>query len=395
MILSNPDDFPNAPAAPEYRAFLGDGTAATFYVPHEHNGDSTSENHANFRRHKRRAIAPLLGQATNANRKTAMEEITHRATAVWMPSQVVDVHAVLHELFFQIALRCLFQIEVSDAVLAANATLRQTAGQVAAYVQSSQNRLLPYFDRGKALSPAWETQQSEQYAQLRARRQSLDLILDSMLVAVERGLRSPLLEQVRTLPLNDEADFRAVLGGLLMASYENSAAWGAWVMECLADRADLQNEIAEESRTSRENMLLSLCLSEALRLYPPVWSFARRAKRDLVLTNESMILKGNIILVSPYVQQRHPLLWEGAAQFNPRRFAIDDAPGIGRYCPFGHGLYGCYGEAFARDSVRAVLSALLREWRFSPVLGHPAPEVAFGITLFPLHGIWLRVERRD
>lgn len=394
LILSSPMEFPKAPAMAEYRAFLGDGTSATFYAPPQQSGDATSEHYANFRLQKRRAIAPSLNGTLKTNRDTAIEDIAKRATASWMPNQSVDVYAVLHDLFFQIALHCLFQVEVSDALLDANATLRQTAGDAAAYVQSPQNCILPYFDRGKPLSPAWEKQQCSQYARLRARRHNLDLILDFIISAVAHDTRSPLLEKVRALPLNDETDLRAVLAGLLLASYENSATWIAWALYCLAIHNDLQNRIVEDSHNLREDSLLSFCLSETLRLYPPVWSLARQAKCELVLKNQCVIPAGSIIFISPYVQQRHPALWEDAVLFNPYRFTMSDTTETGRYCPFGHELHGCYGESFARDSVRIVLNILLRDWKFSVSSDYPAPAMAFGLTQFPSQGVWLRVAWR-
>jgi cytochrome P450 len=92
------------------------------------------------------------------------------------------------------------------------------------------------------------------------------------------------------------------------------------------------------------------------------------------------------------VTHRHPDFWDDPERFDPDRFTPDRAAGRPTlaYIPFGGGPRFCVGGHFAMVEALVIVVMIARRWRLhlesSPVV-IPKP----GITLRPLHGVWMRL----
>ncbi len=133
-------------------------------------------------------------------------------------------------------------------------------------------------------------------------------------------------------------------------------------------------------------------VSEALRLYPPVFTLARLANAA-DRAGELVIPKGAVLLIAPWVLHRHRRLWRDPDAFDPSRF-LPDAPAPPRfaYMPFGAGPRVCVGAQFALAEATLVLAHLVRSFRIAleddqPVLPSPVittqPDRAPGFLLRP------------
>lgn len=89
-------------------------------------------------------------------------------------------------------------------------------------------------------------------------------------------------------------------------------------------------------------------VSEALRLYPPVWLFSRTAIGDDRI-GDYAIPAGTDLFISPYYLHRHPAHWPDAEAFDPDRFApeAEKARHPTAYIPFSAGPRRCIGDVFA------------------------------------------------
>jgi cytochrome P450 len=135
-------------------------------------------------------------------------------------------------------------------------------------------------------------------------------------------------------------------------------------------------------------------LEEALRLYPPAWSFLRNAIAADTLGGYR-IPKGAMVLLSPYTMHRHPAFWEQPETFDPERFTPERAASRPRfaYLPFGGGPRQCLGTSFALTEAQLVLATVAQRYRLRIVPGHRVePEPL--ITLRLRHGLQMRLERR-
>jgi cytochrome P450 len=141
--------------------------------------------------------------------------------------------------------------------------------------------------------------------------------------------------------------------------------------------------------------LTRMVLQEAMRLYPPVWSIARRAVEADDLAGYP-IPAGSVIHISLYALHRHPRLWDQAETFRPERF--DEAEVEQRhkfaYLPFSAGPRKCIGDQFAMTEGQLILASVAQ--RFDLAL---APDqridTAALITLNPKHGMKMIPELRS
>lgn len=136
------------------------------------------------------------------------------------------------------------------------------------------------------------------------------------------------------------------------------------------------------------------CLQEAMRLYPPVWMFERRAIADTTV-GPYAVKAGTIIAISPWLVHRNPAIWENPAGFDPRRF-LDDAPKERprlAFLPFAAGRRVCIGQGFAMMEGVLLLAMLSQRYTFDLLPGarvRPEPTV----TLRPRGGVPVTAQRR-
>lgn len=135
-------------------------------------------------------------------------------------------------------------------------------------------------------------------------------------------------------------------------------------------------------------------LQEALRLYPPVWLFSRRALQDDTLGGYH-VPAGTDIFICPYLLHRDAAQWEHPDAFHPARFMPDAAAGRHRfaYLPFSAGPRFCVGAGFAMAEMATHLTMVAERFRWVPVDAEPA-EAEFQINLRTRHPLRMRLVSR-
>lgn len=109
-------------------------------------------------------------------------------------------------------------------------------------------------------------------------------------------------------------------------------------------------------------------LEETMRLFPPAPTMARKALADDEIGGQT-IKAGAAVIISPWILQRHQLLWEDPDAFKPERFLPENRKAIDRYAyiPFSAGPRVCIGAAFALQEAMIALAAILRAARIEPL----------------------------
>lgn len=109
-----------------------------------------------------------------------------------------------------------------------------------------------------------------------------------------------------------------------------------WLLYCLAKNPEYQIKVQEEvdallKGRDLENIqwsdltelsLLTLCVKESMRLYPPVPFIERELAEDTIIDGH-IIPQGTHIGVAIIFLHRHPLIWEDPDEF---RYTIELAP---------------------------------------------------------------------
>jgi cytochrome P450 len=130
-----------------------------------------------------------------------------------------------------------------------------------------------------------------------------------------------------------------------------------------------------------------MVVKEAMRLYPPAWVISRRALAADTIMGQP-VAPGTVVLVSPYVTQRHLGFWDNPEGFDPERFtpeAIERRPRYA-YFPFAGGPRQCIGNNFAMMEAELVLATLAQRVKLELQPGHPV-VLDPSITLRPRHGL--------
>jgi cytochrome P450 len=202
----------------------------------------------------------------------------------------------------------------------------------------------------------------------------------------------------------DEKALRDEVITLFLAGHETTANAMTWtwylldrnpeVRERLEAEATLANNPASPEDFNRLPYARRVA-QEAMRIYPPVWSFNRLALGPDILGGYS-IPQGTTVFIPPWVMHRHPSWWENPERFDPDRFIPARSAGRPRhaYLPFGAGPRTCIGGHLALMEMEMVLPMVASRYRLRLASDHPVSAQA-QITTRPRTPIMMRLERRQ
>jgi cytochrome P450 len=185
---------------------------------------------------------------------------------------------------------------------------------------------------------------------------------------------------------------------ILLAGHETTANALSWTFYLLSQHPEVAARLhaeVDDVLAGRPPSVADLphlpftrmVLQEALRLYPPAWSIARRAIENDELAGFP-IPAGSVIHISLYALHRHPRLWDAPDAFRPERFSDDQVEQRHKfaYLPFSTGPRKCIGDQFAMTEGQLILASIAQ--RFDLAL---APDqridTAALITLNPKYGM--------
>ena len=186
-----------------------------------------------------------------------------------------------------------------------------------------------------------------------------------------------------------------------LAGHETSASALAWSLYLLATHPDIQEEVAKEAAgfNGEFNDLSKLkttrnVFREALRLYPPVPMMVRENQKTEKFRDRG-VPKGSMIVLSPWHLHRHERYWDRPDEFDPNRWETEAGKVSKReaYLPFSSGARVCPGAGFAMMEGVLLLSQLVKNFRFEPIVDRVPVPVAH-LTVRAKDGIWLRKTAR-
>src|ERR1700735_4006697 len=169
--------------------------------------------------------------------------------------------------------------------------------------------------------------------------------------------------------LRDEATTLVIAGS---ETTGNTVAWACYLLaqhpriqERLQQEADLVLAGADaDAETLSRLPFTRAVITEALRLYSPVWILPRRALADVELGGH-LLRGGRRIFFSPYALNRDARLHRDPDRFEPDRWGADYSRSDVRatFFPFGQGSRNCIGEGFAWTESTLLLSAIAAHWQ--------------------------------
>ena len=201
-----------------------------------------------------------------------------------------------------------------------------------------------------------------------------------------------------------DAQLRDEVMTLMIAGHETTANALAWLWVLLDRHPDEQERLRSElvaatgGRAPTVDDLgrlprLKAVIQETLRLYPPVWTFGRRALGPDELGGTA-VRRGDLVVFCPYAIHRLPDLWRDPEEFRPERFEAgrEEQKNKFAYLPFSAGPRICLGASFAMLESQIIMGTLLSRFRARLADAQPLTPHA-QVTLRPSRPVMLRLDR--
>ncbi|HET7589517.1 MAG TPA: cytochrome P450 [Solirubrobacterales bacterium] len=177
------------------------------------------------------------------------------------------------------------------------------------------------------------------------------------------------------------------LTSLLMAAQEPPSIALAWILDRLAREPELAEAFVDDPRGERAGAVVR----ETLRLRPPASGSLRKLLEPLPV-GEHVLPAGATVLASTALAHHDPRGFADPDRFQPERW-LAGSPGW-PFFPFGGGARRCVGEALAQAEIEAIVPAVLRALKLTPVSPVPERMVQRATVLVPQRSLMVRASRR-
>lgn len=356
---------------------------------------------------QRRTLAPLFARRPVMSFTNAMLEAADRMSERWAsrePGAVIDVAAEFTLLTLNVLALTIFSDGIGgdfDEFRAAMNAYFGAIGRISALDLMGAPDFVPRPGR-KHLRQTMSYFEGVIDQVIAARRVRLDRSdaatdADDLLTLLLRAL-DPATGRPMSL-----AEVRSNILTFLSAGHETTANALAWSTFLLSQSPQWFARVRQEADTElagdRDGLLERLVVTravvdEALRLYPPIAALSRTAQQADTI-GDLQVTPRSLIVISPYILNRHRKLWEQPDLFDPSRFLGSAKARIPRfaYLPFGAGPRTCIGSSFALQEATLVLATLVHRFDIKLVAGtHVWPVQK--ITLRPEQGLPMRIALR-
>lgn len=189
---------------------------------------------------------------------------------------------------------------------------------------------------------------------------------------------------------------------LLLTGHETTGCALTWLLFLLAEHPEWQETLAQELHEVLQGRLptledlpslpiLNAIFQETLRLYPPIWSSARKSLEADELYGYK-IPKNSLIVLHLYALHRNPRVWDKPNEFHPERFlaknAVHHTPFS--FLPFSTGPRTCIASQLGTQETLLITAALAQHFRFGKTKKTKF-RVETCISLRPRNGMWLKI----
>jgi cytochrome P450 len=352
------------------------------------------------KRHKR-MLAPTFHKELVRRWGSTITTYSERMCDRWVDGQEMDIEYEMSRLTLAIAVKAFVSVDLEERT-------GELAKATNTLIEMIHCRTLPLIDdlldkvalgRIRRFNNARAQFDSIVYRMIRERRDASSQTPDLLSALLQ--VRD---EETGSSALSDE-EIRDEVVTMLVAGHETTAHALTWTWYLLSQHPECERRLhAELDETLQERLPTvddlesmpynRMVLSEAMRLYPPVWIVARRNPNAWSLNNYTFP-PGSFVFISQYLMHRDPRFFPDPERFDPNRWtpqAIAQRPKYS-YFPFGGGPRQCIGEGLSWVIGLLVLATIGRRWRFE-VAPRQKVEVQPLITLRPKYGMRMTTNRR-
>lgn len=322
-----------------------------------------------------------------------MTDYTTETMTGWSDGDVLDVNQEMTRLTLRILARTLFGIDIRDQ----QSVVRESADAIRTRFDSS--RIGAYLPEWLPIPANRRYKRSladlrefidELIAERRATDEMGDDLLSLLVAAADEGGM-------------DDATLRDNMVTFLFAGHETTALALTYTWFLLGNHPETQQRLhtelddvlGGEQPTAADLPELSYTeqvVEEALRLYPPAWTFFREPTEDVEVGGYT-IPERSVVSLPQWIVHRDERWYDDPLEFWPERWAADrDRPEYSYY-PFGGGPRHCIGMRFARMEAKLVVATVAQKYAVESRTDVPLDLVA-SVTMLPGETVEARFSAR-
>ncbi|XP_052572900.1 cytochrome P450 4A12B isoform X2 [Peromyscus californicus insignis] len=175
-----------------------------------------------------------------------------------------------------------------------------------------------------------------------------------------------------------DKDLRAEVDTFMFEGHDTTASAVSWIFYALATQPEHQKRCREEVQSLLgdgtsitwdhlyQMPYTTMCIKEALRLYPPVPSVSRDLSTPVTFPDGRSLPKGITVMLSFYGLHHNPSVWPNPEVFDPSRFATESARHSHSFLPFSGGPRNCIGKQFAMSELKVAVALTLLRFELLP-----------------------------
>nr|XP_020731493.1 taurochenodeoxycholic 6 alpha-hydroxylase-like isoform X1 [Odocoileus virginianus texanus] len=177
--------------------------------------------------------------------------------------------------------------------------------------------------------------------------------------------------------LSDE-DLRAEVDTFMFEGHDTTASGISWILYALAShpkhqqrcREEIQSLLGDDTPITWDHLdqmpYTTMCIKEALRLYPPVPAIGRELSKPITFPDGRSLPAGILVSLSFYGLHHNPNVWLNPEVFDPSRFAPGSTRHSHAFLPFSGGSRNCIGKQFAMNELKVAVALTLLRFELSP-----------------------------
>jgi cytochrome P450 len=396
FLMSNPEYVQDVLVANDWNFVKGRGLKRARKILG--NGLLTAE--GNFHRRQRRLSQPAFHKQRIAAYAATMSEFARRTRERWQAGEKRDIAQDMMGLTLAIVAKTLFDADVDKEAK----EIGRALGEVLEIFSTFSSPLTDVLDRlplPKNLRAKKGKERLDEtiyriIAEHRKSNEDRGDLLSMLLMAQD--------EEEGSGKMSDD-QLRDEVMTLFLAGHETTANALTWTWYLLSQNPEAEAKLHAEIDSVLSGRLPTFedvpnlkyterVLTEAMRIYPPVWVMGRRSISGIKIGGYYIPPK-SIILLSQYVIHHDKRFYPEPEKFDPERWASERAKSLPKmaYFPFGGGPRLCIGEQFAWMEGILLIATIAQKWKLRLVPGHKV-ELQPLITLRPKHGMKMTLEPR-
>lgn len=341
-----------------------------------------------FWRRQRRLIQPAFSRKVIAQLSEEIKRCNLDLLKEWQRKAdrdaTVNITEEASELALQIVLRSLFSVDLERII-------EKHGSNPFSILTEDMTRDLQLALKFRALSKIIMDVIEERREQQPARVDFLQMFMDSRDKETDTVMTDrELLDEIMTM---------------IVAGHETSAITLNWVWYFLGKYPEVEKKIHVEVDSAEYELIpgfdeldqlsyVKQVVEEALRYYPPVWLYSRKAIEDDQL-GEYFVPAGTDIFIAPYFLHRNEDYWTEPEKFDPDRFNEANSKQQHKlaYIPFSAGPRRCIGDFFATVEMQMHIGLMARKFHLQPADDKPL-ELVPEVNLRTRHPIYMKLVKR-